>query len=704
MTCLIVILTNYAYMLLTRMSSHIATGLFMCALCAGIARGESMHSSLRDYQDSQGKWDNQDRLQQWSDSTAKELKNVTVMGQAASKPVTATAPTHQVDAAKLFTAGITDVADAIHHLPGATLRDYGGAGGLKTVSVRGFGAGHTSVTYDGVPLSDIQSGAIDLSRYTLENLDKLSLVIGDNEDIFTTARAAASAASLQIATMSLADTAFSLNAKMKVGSFDYYNPYLRVAAPISKTLEFVALGEFIHADNDYPFTLINGNLKTKERRNNSRMNSGHGEANLRWRQRSLGTFDLKAYYYNNKRRLPGPVIYYNSESNERLHEENFFGQLSYRGQVANKWLLKAVAKFNWAASLYHDENGKYPGGILDQNYYQREAYTSAALLWLPTQNWNADYSVDYSFNNLTSNLKSDVKPYRHSVLQSLTAKYSDRHLTLMARLLCSLYYNGARRGEGAKDARKLSPSISASVHPWLCQNLYFRASYKQIFRMPSFNECYFDHYGSTNVLPETTNQVNLGLTYSAKSTSWLPEATFTLDGYINHVNDMIVCVPYNMFVWTVVNLNKVRTFGVDATANVTFRVASKHSLVLSANYSFQRAEPRTSPESSEWMKQVAYIPKHSGAASLAWENPWINLSAHATGVSDRYTTNNNLPATRISGYIEAGFTAWRQFPLPRRQSLEVRADLINAFNKQYEVVARYPMPGRSWQISLSYKL
>ena len=76
--------------------------------------------------------------------------------------------------------GVTDVADALHRIPGVTLRDYGGAGGMKTVSVRGFGAKHTGVSYDGIMLSDCQSGEIDLSRYSLDNVDQLSLVIGDN--------------------------------------------------------------------------------------------------------------------------------------------------------------------------------------------------------------------------------------------------------------------------------------------------------------------------------------------------------------------------------------------------------------------------------------------------------------------------------------------------------------------------------------------
>ena len=117
--------------------------------------------------------------------------------------LTSTAPLHLLDRRDMLTMGVTDIADALHRMPGITLRDYGGAGGMKTVSVRGFGAKHTGVCYDGVMLSECQSGEIDLSRYSLDNVDRLSLVIGDNDDIFIPARQSSTPAVLNIQTLRL---------------------------------------------------------------------------------------------------------------------------------------------------------------------------------------------------------------------------------------------------------------------------------------------------------------------------------------------------------------------------------------------------------------------------------------------------------------------------------------------------------------------
>ncbi len=637
-----------------------------------------------------------------ADSLSHTLTEVVVEANAASKEAVSSAPLRIVDRRQMLRTGVGNVTDALTRMPGVNLRDYGGAGGLKTVSVRGFGAGHTGVVFDGVPLSDVQSGQIDLSRYSIDNVKNVSMVIGDNDDIFMPARLAASAATVSISTLPVID-ATDLNVKMRAGSFGFYNPFVRFGTPVSDNMALNIIGEFTHADNDYPFKLKNGMFVTDEKRTNSRMNSGNAEANMLWNINGSNTLSAKAYYYNSHRHLPGPVIYYNNVSHERLRESNTMAQAQWRGRLSDNLTVNGLVKFNHAVSMYHDENGKYPGGMLDQNYWQREYYTSWALLYAPADNWLLDYSADYFHNNLNSNLSTDTRPYRNSILQSATAKYRTRALTVMARLLWSLYYNGAKDGTAAKNANKISPSLSLSWKPLASQLLYLRASYKNIFRMPTFNEAYFDHYGSTDILPETTNQLNIGATYTMRPGRFLPQATFTLDGYVNNIHDMIVAVPFNMFVWNMVNLGKVRTYGIDATVEITVSPASRHDLTFNLNYSFQRAMPLTSPESSEWKKQVAYIPRHSGSAAVSYENPWVNVTISGTGVSDRYTTNNNLPATKIDGYMELGVTAWRVFPL-KNHTIDIRADIQNILNKQYYVVARYPMPGRQYKISIAFNL
>lgn len=415
-----------------------------------------------------------DSLTTLADRPEVDLDELKVVSQRVGKEVLSSAPLYNLSNERMKTIGVTDISDALHRLPGLNIRDYGGAGGMKTVSVRGFGANHTGVIYDGVALSDCQSGKIDLSRYSLDNVGSIAVTIGDNSDIFIPAKAAAAAASIEISTLSVpsqSDSLWHFTGQMRTGSWWLINPYVKIGKTISPNFSFSAIGEFTHADNDYPFTLVNGILVSRERRNNSRMNSAHGEINGRWRPAPASTLDAKIYYYDNNRRLPGAVVLYNPVCNERLRDRNFFSQLSYRNLSNEKFAFRALAKFNWDASLYHDEDGKYPGGVLDENYYQREAYLSASALYLPTDLLSFNYSADYAYNNLSSNEPEQVtvNPRRHSFLQTFTGKFRNDRFQIMARLLWSLYFNDVKRGARANDENKLSPSVSLSFQPILNQ-------------------------------------------------------------------------------------------------------------------------------------------------------------------------------------------------------------------------------------------
>lgn len=633
----------------------------------------------------------------------RRLSSVEVVGASSANKTASTAPLRVVSSDDVLRFGITDVADALHRMAGITLRDYGGAGGMKTVSVRGLGSKHTGVSYDGITLSECQSGEIDLSRYSIDNVESLALTIGDNADIFIPARQAAYPALISIRTLHQpAENARpELLAQLRAGSFGYVSPFLRYAQNVSDKLSLSLSGEYIYAENYYPYTLKNGLQEERKRRTNSMMNSYRGEIGFAWKSKSeRQRLEGKLYYYDNDRELPGIARYYTDISLERLHDRNAFAQLVYNIRCGSMVSLKWLGKFNFAASDYR--NGAYADGINDAEYWQREAYSALCVLVQPLKNVAFDYSVDYSYNNLNSSLATDTRPFRHTLLQSATAKYASRRLTAMLRLLHSLYFNDAKDGDGARDMRRLSPSLSLSYRLLRQEELYARASLKNIFRAPTFNESYFFHYGSTDLLPESTNQANVGLSWR-HSFAPLSSLQINVDGYLNSVKDMIVAVPMNMFVWRTINVGRVKSHGIETAIEVHHAFTDRLKLSFSGSYTWQRCENKTNSESQYYGNQIAYTPEHTFSAALGVEHPWLSVAANAYGVSRRYTTNEHYDGTCVSGYAEFGLSVYRHFRL-WRGLLGARIDIKNLLDKQYFVVAKYPMPGRSWQITLNYKL
>ena len=87
---------------------------------------------------------------------------------------------------------------AIREFSGLQLRDYGGAGGLKTINVRSLGSAHTAIFLDGVPIDNAQNAQVDLGRISTEGLEKVELFQGQRSQVLQTAREYGSASSLHL--------------------------------------------------------------------------------------------------------------------------------------------------------------------------------------------------------------------------------------------------------------------------------------------------------------------------------------------------------------------------------------------------------------------------------------------------------------------------------------------------------------------------
>ena len=165
------------------------------------------------------------------DSIVYDLPRVEVVSE---NDAISAVPIQRIDRERMVRLGVHSLSDALRHFAGITVRDYGGAGGMKTVSVRGIGARHTAVVYDGIALSDCQTGEIDLSRYSLDQLDGLSLVIGDGDNIFQPARNQAAAATLVMETEASPLVPRS-TLLVNLGSFGLISPSIRLTRPRSST-------------------------------------------------------------------------------------------------------------------------------------------------------------------------------------------------------------------------------------------------------------------------------------------------------------------------------------------------------------------------------------------------------------------------------------------------------------------------------------
>ncbi len=603
--------------------------------------------------------------------------------------------------------GITDLADALRRMAGTNVRDYGGAGGMKTLSVRSMGATHTAVIYDGITVTDCESGQIDLSRFSLEQLDELTLTIGDNADIFVPARNLASAAALRLSTAAPSfdkGRTYRIRTQVKTGAFGLVGPLLNYEQALGRQWSLRARADYTRADNRYPFTLKNVSLVTQEKRNNNALRAGNGEVNLYYRPDGPHRLDSKLYYHETYRQLPGQVVHYNPVNREEQRFKNVFGQVSHRTYWPCRLSLQTHAKVNWSETHYRERKPQYAEKEKNNHYRQQEYYASAAWLYTPLETLSLSAATDYAYATLRSNAIDCRAPLRHTLLGSLAVKYRVASLTATATLLFSNYRNDAQEGKSVRDARHWSPSAALSFCPHNAEWLCLRASYKDIFRMPTFADNYYTWLGNRDLKPETARQFNAGATLRMPHTPAQLHAELQVDAYYNTVKNKIVAMPMNMFFWNMVNLGQVDIWGTDAKLTATWPAGRRLRLETHLNYTFQYAVDVTDPESKYYKDQIAYTPRHSGGASVALLSPWANLSVHGTAMSKRYSTNENMDITRIEPHHEWGVAVWRQFRMKSAVSAELRADITNLTNQHYDIVRGYPMPGRAWKLTFTLNI
>ncbi len=640
------------------------------------------------------------------------LDGVTVESHHTDRQVTASKPLQQLNREELQQLGLQNLADAVKKFAGTQVKDYGGIGGMKTVSVRNLGAHHTAVSYDDVTISNTQAGQIDISRFTLDQVESITLAVGNDDDWLQSARHYASGGVLSIKSQRQGRDGEHLELKVRGASFGYISPSFRYWQPLDSGTTLTLNGSFMRADGTYPYTLVNGMEKTREKRHNSDIASWQGEANLyhTWSNRSQ--LDVKTYWYHSGRGLPGAVILYKDAGNERLWDEDFFTQAVYTTPLSQSLTLKARMKYTHSWNQYEDTDVKYENGLRRDVARQNEYYGSAVIGWRPTDWLSLALAEDLAYNDLRSNisisdnLTDPPYPKRTTSLTALSAHLDWQRLRADASLVGTFATETVKAGKQPDDRRKLSPAVSVSYRLLSDGHLFLRAMYKNTFRLPTFNDLYYIRMGNTGLRPENAHEVNAGVTWSGQPVRWLKYLTATVDGYLNRVTDKIVAFP-STYVWKMANFGRVVIKGVDITLATELPLyqtgkSEDISLLLTGAYTYLRAEDKEE-RSSTYNHQLPYTPRQSGNMSVLLRTPWVHVGYNIFAQGKRWSNVQSTPQYALNAYWEHTVSLSHEFKF-KHFRLDIQATAHNLTDEQYEIIKYYPMPGRSFSASATVKL
>lgn len=602
------------------------------------------------------------------------------------------------------------VADAIRYFSGVQIKDYGGVGGLKTVNIRGMGTQHVGVFYDGIELGNAQNGQIDLGRFSLDNMEAVSVYNGQRSSIFQLAKDYGSAGTVYLQSRTpVFDSGkrFNLRATVKAGSFGLANPAVVWEQKISENVSSSVSAEYMYTNGRYKYRYnTQGGYDTTAVRANGDVSAFRGEAGLFGRLNG-GSWRTKAYVYRSERGLPGAVVRGRLENEDRQWDTNAFAQASLRKRVTDKYSLMLNGKYAYDYLHYLsdpelDESAMY----IDNRYRQHELYFSMANLYLIDSHWSASLSADYQWNKLTADLYNFACPVRHTVLVATAVAADYRQFKAQASLLGTFVGDRVGADTARTDGRtEFTPAVVVSYKPFRRVDFSLRGFYKKIFRMPTLNDLYYTFIGNASLRPEYTTQYDIGFTYAAAPRrSWLKRVEVQADAYYNKVKDKIIAVPTsNQFRWTMLNLGKVDILGVDVSAAATCLLPCGLRLDARLSYTYEQAEDVTSRANTYYGDQIPYIPWHSGSAIInaSWRGFELDYSFIYTG--ERYDATENIPQNHVPEWYTSDIALSYNCRLGGVKA-RLTAEVNNVFNQQFEVVKCYPMPGTNYKFTLKVEI
>ncbi len=572
----------------------------------------------------------------------------------------------------------TTVADAVQGMPGVFVRNYGGLGGLKTVSIRGATASQTAVVLDGIRLNAVSNGLVDLGQVPLALLEQVAVERGSHG-----ARWGAHAVGGTVL-LSLRQYAPGVRAQAAIGAFGERSASVDIPAKIANHTMSI-LADVQYSQGNYPFTLEEfGSVRRAERTNSDALMAN---AALLWQATSTALCSRVALLARSSQRgAPGAVLQGVIENAAARLDDSEVLVLGLLTSNAAPWTLRVAGR--WFQQHYRDSLARYRGPAGADDRFT--AYDGALVLEPPRfthTNWYVAPFTELYVNTLRGNLyRSGAGSYAQRIQLGVAVEAGT---TIITDTTSMLAIESTLRTDAYSD---VADAFSGTVQArWMRAQLpiALRMSIGTSYRPPSFNELYYQNFGSTSLRPER------GYALSGGIVADLGMLDLEADGFVLWVRDQIIAVPRSAITWSVQNAGRVFSRGVEVLARYDDRVWR-----LQLSGTIQRTT-YDDPTTFTYGKQVIYTPLIIGMLQIErrfWQEATAFVQVNHLGT--RYSQTDNAPTSALHSVTTVDVSV-RKTLLDGEMRVQASGDVLNLFDAEYAIIRNYPMPGRMWRIRLT---
>ena len=571
-------------------------------------------------------------------------------------------------------------------IPSADLRDYGGPGSLKLISNRGLGPQRSVILIDGIALTSPQNGMFDIG--TLPIMDNQEYIV--QKGGFSTIAGSGAIGGLinihlpfrNIDNHALLHSSIgSFGERSLQGSYQWGN----------STSHYFFHSDYLSYDGSFPFQFQPAGFKETIEMN--RQNAHSSSLHVFARAALSDTLDKHSFsaftmFRQTKRGVPGAVLSGKIEDAQAVFSEN--ESLTAFHYTLNRTTLPRLhssCTIKKGVMTFNDPFAKYAGKSGIQSTFLNSEYISTTSFEYEILN---EILMQSSFQCGYTSLSGEMlqpdagnNPSRRFAAFSTTASYQ------YELFKCE---SGIRADFFSEDIGNAS-SAFVSAGYILSDNFLIKSKISKDFRAPSFNELYYLNYGTSQLKPEHSINIEAGLAYRSLGRS------VDLDIYSIDLTNQIFAIPISPLQWSARNIGQTHSSGLECTFQDNITISNLH---VRAAYSYRKVVDN-SADSFTKGKQLPYTPKHQASSSISYHLPsyFIGLSINYTG--SRYSLPDNNSDSELTDFFLLSVFAEKQIILFDITTI-VRLDIRNVLNTRYEIIDNYPLPGFSLLGSISMRI
>lgn len=531
-----------------------------------------------------------------------------------------------------------------------------GLGMVSSPSFRGTTASQTAVVWNGININSQLNGQTDFSTLNTRDFSSISVRAGGGSVLYGSS---AIGGTVHLNNDLIFGKEFTNTVRADYGSFNTLGLNYNIKAGSERFTTDVRLSRN-SSDNDYEYPGYN--LKNE----NGQYYNYSFNAGAAFKVNNKNILRFYSYAFNGEKHFsrtlaaPSRSKYHDLVTRNLLEWTGYYGKFTSRAKVA--YLYEKYKYFeNFETNIFTYGRVNTFIGRYDAAY----AFSDAIKL-----NAVADYTQNKGEGSDIINQKREIGSgsllFRHKVMDNLQYELGIRKEFTVAYESPVLFSAGANINVATFYTLKLNGSRN--------------------FRMPTFNDLYWQGSGNPNLKPETSWQAEIGNTFK------FSDITFNVTGYYIKLMDMLRWVPSQDGIWRPENLDKATSYGFESTLNWsrktyigTFEATGTYACTVSRRDS-----------NSE---QLIYVPLHKATAALAYTIQNFSAYYRHLFTGEVFYTTDNLSSLDPHNVSSIGI----EYSFKVLKGLDVGLQCNNLWNEEYQAVNVRPMPGRNYNMYLNFK-